>query len=187
MSDPWEEGEDTWESDDSEIEWAPELVVSLPSDPTPGMLRSRVDKALRGIGEDEAAAAFLVETDAIRDDLPALVQAARRWVMLDVADEAVNEWSPEGPSIAGHLAALAEPVGETSRWQYAVVNVGMYDTPRRMGEVLEVAGATGWELVHVYDKASNWKIVGFEKGFMLLKRLVPPGINPRRWCIVLRN
>ena len=39
-------------------------------------------------------------------------------------------------------------------------------------------------MVAVYDKASNW-FTGMEKGFMLLKRPVPAGVTPDRWCLML--
>lgn len=42
------------------------------------------------------------------------------------------------------------------RYQYAVVNVGMFRSPRRMGEVLGLAGQHGWRLITVHDKSSNW-------------------------------
>ena len=46
-----------------------------------------------------------------------------------------------------------------------------------------IAGSQGWELVSIYDMASNW-IGGFEKRFMLLKRPVPPGLQleETEWC-----
>ena len=63
------------------------------------------------------------------------------------------------------------------RWQYRVVNTGMFNTADRMTQTLGDLGAHGWELVGVYDKASNW-FQGAEKGFMLFKRPVAPGIEP---------
>lgn len=68
------------------------------------------------------------------------------------------------------------------KWQYAVVNVGMFNSPERMADVLAQAGSSGWELVTVYDKASNW-FAGMEKGFMLFKRPVPRGTTPLSWCV----
>lgn len=38
-------------------------------------------------------------------------------------------------------------------------------------------GAEGWELVHVYDKASNW-FANLEKGFVLFKRPVASDAEP---------
>lgn len=73
-----------------------------------------------------------------------------------------------------------------TRWQYAVVNIGSFGAIDRMRQVLGEAGAQGWELISVYDKASNW-FQGMEKGFMLLKRPVAPEveIGPDDWCITL--
>lgn len=62
-------------------------------------------------------------------------------------------------------------------WQYAIVNIGSFKTGDRLLTVLGVLGAERWELVHVYDKASNW-FAGFEKGFVLFKRPVPAGEKP---------
>lgn len=84
------------------------------------------------------------------------------------------------------LDALLEHVGCVERFQYAVVNVGMFNSADRMAGVLGAAGENGWELVTVYDKASNW-LGGMEKGFMLLKRRVPEGAGVSQWCITLRK
>ena len=81
--------------------------------------------------------------------------------------------------------ALTQPLGKgVQRWQYAIVNVGMFNSPQRMASVLSDAGAAGCELVSMYDKASNW-FGGMEKGFMLLKRAVPEGVTPDSWCLSL--
>jgi hypothetical protein len=55
-----------------------------------------------------------------------------------------------------------------------------------MQTVLGVAGEQGWQLVGVYDKASNWS-TSMEKGFMMLRRPVPAGVRlgPEEWCIAL--
>jgi hypothetical protein len=63
------------------------------------------------------------------------------------------------------------------RWQYRVVNTGMFNTADRLVRVLGDLGAHGWELVGIYDKSSNW-IQGAEKGFVLFKRAVPEGVEP---------
>lgn len=65
------------------------------------------------------------------------------------------------------------------RWQYAVVDIGLFNAASRLLSVLGALGSDGWQLVHVYDKASNW-LSGMEKGFVLFKRPVvgdaaPPG------------
>ena len=69
-------------------------------------------------------------------------------------------------------------------WQFAVINVGMFRAIDRFQRALGVAASQGWELVGVYDKASNW-LSGM--GFILLKRQVPPGAQVRdgEWCITL--
>jgi hypothetical protein len=79
---------------------------------------------------------------------------------------------------------VAIPGGETysehylgegrTRWQYGVVNIGMFSALDRMKAVLGHLGSEGWELVTVYDKGSNW-MSGMEKGFMMLKRPVHRG------------
>lgn len=61
------------------------------------------------------------------------------------------------------------------RWQYAVANIGAFLAMDRMQLILGSAGSQGWELVSVYDKASNW-FNGMEKGFMLLKRPVAANV-----------
>lgn len=71
----------------------------------------------------------------------------------------------------------AAPPYPGTRWQYAVANIGTFATGERLIRVLGSLGAQGWELVNVYDKASNW-IGGTEKGFMLFKRPVAPGQAP---------
>jgi hypothetical protein len=74
---------------------------------------------------------------------------------------------------------------ERMRWQYAVVNVGTFNTQGRLVLVLGSLGAEGWELVHVYDKASNW-LAGTEKGFALFKRAVAEGDSPPEgWAVAL--
>lgn len=84
------------------------------------------------------------------------------------------------------VQALLEPVANGDRFQYAVVNVGMFNSADRMAGVLASAGENGWELVTVYDKSSNW-LNGMEKGFMLLKRRVPEGATVKQWCVTLNN
>jgi uncharacterized protein DUF4177 len=69
------------------------------------------------------------------------------------------------------------PEGEGVRWQYRVVNVGMFNAPERLTNILGELGADGWELVHVYDKASNW-FANMEKGLAIFKRPVPASEKP---------
>lgn len=72
---------------------------------------------------------------------------------------------------------------ERMRWQYAVVNVGTFNTQARLVLVLGSLGSQGWELVHVYDKASNW-LAGAEKGFALFKRPIAEGVTPPEgWAV----
>ena len=61
-----------------------------------------------------------------------------------------------------------------TRWQYTVVNLGMFFAGDRLVSTLARLGADGWELVTIYDKSSNW-LAGMEKGFALFKRPVPDG------------
>lgn len=82
--------------------------------------------------------------------------------------------------------AFGDPFEGVRRWQYGVVNIGMFSSADRMSEVLSAAGSGGWELVSVYDKGSNW-MNGMEKGFMLFKRGVPDGVQPDTWCVSFRN
>ena len=77
---------------------------------------------------------------------------------------------------------FTEDIGAAKRWQYATVNTGMFNSAERLTEVLGEAGRVGWELVTVYDKSSNW-FGGMEKGFMLLRREVPEGVEPEAWSI----
>jgi hypothetical protein len=63
------------------------------------------------------------------------------------------------------------------RWQYRVVNIGAYFAHERLVQTLGALGQDGWELVTIYDKASNW-FDGMEKGFALFKRAVPDGEEP---------
>jgi hypothetical protein len=69
------------------------------------------------------------------------------------------------------------PPKSVGRWQYRVVNMGMFNAPERLAFVLGHLGAQGWELMHVYDKMSNW-IQSAEKGFAIFKRVVLPGEDP---------
>lgn len=73
------------------------------------------------------------------------------------------------------------------RWQYGVVNIGMFGALDRMAATLGHLGSQGWELVTVYDKASNW-MASMEKGFVLLKRPVPPGVrlSEEEWCVAVK-
>ena len=73
------------------------------------------------------------------------------------------------------------------RWQYCVVATRVFSQEERLVAALGEAGARGWELVTVFDKASNW-MQGFEKGFLLLKRPVLEGEEPDGpWVRLVRS
>ena len=82
--------------------------------------------------------------------------------------------NPDEPAQAAGVATSSE---HAVRWQYAVVSLGAFGAVGRLTKTLGHLGSEGWELVHVYDKASNW-FNGMEKGFALFKRLIPPGQEP---------
>lgn len=75
-------------------------------------------------------------------------------------------------------------LGDSPRWQYGVVALGSFNAFERIQSTLGALGESGWELITVYDKASNW-LNGFEKGFMLFKRAVPPGqrLDDDQWVV----
>ena len=85
-----------------------------------------------------------------------------------------------------NLDALGQPPDGVPRFQHAIINVGTFNNADRMAQVLATASRAGWELVTIYDKASNW-VGGWEKGFMLLKRPVPEGTSPQEWCVTIRS
>lgn len=154
------------------------LSIEWPADHNEGVVRSRVLLALESDGYREAAEEFVKLTSAVHEPADLYIEVAR---FVSITPE-----EPEsGAELAPQLSALAEPLGSKKRWQYAVVNIGMFGTAIRMTETLGAAGAGGWELISVFDKSSNW-IVG-EKGFMLLKRPVPEGLSPDEWCLNIRN
>ena len=96
--------------------------------------------------------------------------------------EQIAEATSGAPGGATH-PALRTPLGDEGvRWQYAVVDIGAFHSSARMAAVLGQAGAAGWELITVFDKQSNW-IGSMEKGFMMMKRPVPPGIDPGEWVV----
>jgi hypothetical protein len=91
-----------------------------------------------------------------------------------LAPPSASQLSPTGNRYTGPL------------WQFAVINIGSFRAAGRFQRALGAAASQGWELVGVYDKASNW-LSGMEKGFILLKRQVPAGVRLREdeWCISL--
>ena len=71
------------------------------------------------------------------------------------------------------------------RWQYVMVNIGVFNTAARMARILGYLGANGYELAVTFDKSSNW-LTGLEKGFMVFKRPVPAGAEPDGpWCEII--
>ena len=90
-----------------------------------------------------------------------------------------------GDQTAGLGGETIESLG-IQRWQYTVVNIGVFKSVDRMAAMLGNLGAEGWELAATMDKQSNW-FSGMEKGFLLFKRPVPPGRNPPHWCITVRS
>lgn len=63
------------------------------------------------------------------------------------------------------------------RFQYRIVNLGIFNAPERMARVFGALGQQGWELVTMYDKSSNW-FANMEKGFAIFKRTVLEGEEP---------
>lgn len=63
------------------------------------------------------------------------------------------------------------------RWQYHIVNMGMFNAADRMTAAFGQLGEQGWELVAVHDKASNW-LTSMEKGFAIFKRPVTEDEEP---------
>jgi hypothetical protein len=85
----------------------------------------------------------------------------------------------------GWAGSKTAAMGDVVRWQYTVVDIGSLNATMRLQGALGQLGSEGWELVHVYDKASNW-LDGMEKGFALFKRPVAPGEEPDGpWSAVL--
>lgn len=108
---------------------------------------------------------------------------------LDLAEafvEHVNSRDAAAPVLRGPANQLSQPLEGGARWQYAVVDVGIVSTGRRMAEVLWSAGVGGWELVHVVDKTSNW-VTNLEKGFMVFRRPVPEDVKVQEWCVNITN
>ena len=81
---------------------------------------------------------------------------------------------------------LRDQTYEGPYFQFAVINIGSFRAVGRLQRALGIAASEGWDLVAIYDKASNW-MQGMEKGFILLKRPVPDGRTMRadEWCITL--
>lgn len=63
------------------------------------------------------------------------------------------------------------------RFQYRIVNLGLFNAADRMVRTFATLGQDGWELVAMYDKSSNW-FANMEKGLAIFKRSVPEGREP---------
>ena len=162
-----------------------EVVVELPADGDGGMLRTRVQKALSEAGFRADADEFVEASRSHQGDIASLLEICSQWVTVaGVVDDARASHRQSLQASTGAFAALAEPLPEQSKWQYAIVNIGMFNSSSRMRDVLSVAGQNSWELVTIFDKGSNW-MIGMEKGFVLLKRPVPEGFTPKRWAIAI--
>lgn len=85
---------------DSEAARYPSAIVEIPTDVDPGMIRSRVQRALVDAGEDKASLDYLQQTDGIKDDFDALLTETAKWVTI------VQLPSP-GPTANGRLASVA--------------------------------------------------------------------------------
>lgn len=72
---------------------------------------------------------------------------------------------------------------DIQRYQYRIVQLGMFSTADRLAAALSELGRNGWELVTIYDKSSNW-LNNMEKGFALFKRDAPENVADDEWCIV---
>lgn len=84
---------------------------------------------------------------------------------------------PDLPQTPDREVSLPDAEPYDTRWQYRIVQLGAAFAARRLGITLSYFGQHGWELVSVYDKASNW-IANIENGFILFKKPVPPGDEP---------
>ena len=96
-------------------------------------------------------------------------------------DEHIAETMFKEADFASPSDPFWESMPNVPRWQYAVVNIGSFNSAERMQSMLARAGSHGWELTATMDKQSNWW--NMEKGFLLLKRPVPEGHKPQQWCI----
>ncbi len=97
-----------------------------------------------------------------------------------------NYWRNENNALNPVDDLFGDAPEGVQRWQYAVVNIGMFKSADRMAAMLASAGSRGWELAATVDKQSNW-FAGMEKGFLLLKRPVPAWTTPEQWCITVRS
>jgi hypothetical protein len=69
------------------------------------------------------------------------------------------------------------------RFQYRIVNLGFFKVTEQMVNAFGFLGESGWELVTVYDKSSNWAS-NMEKGFAIFKREVLDGDHPDgKWAL----
>ena len=131
----------------------------------------------------------VVSPDAVAAGLVVGLEGLTHTVALLNMDpiEARGRLSTNPPAMARleSTASAAElPRTDLTRWQYRIVNLGMFNAPGRMQASFAKLGSAGWELVTMYDKSSNW-FQGMEKGFALFKRPVPAGAGePSQWAFV---
>ena len=122
----------------------------------------------------------------VSDDVDHLAEAAQ-FVYF------VNTHSGTAASIHAVLAppSATEPSEDDDRtytgpfWQFAVINIGMFRAIDRFEKALGVAASQGWELVGVYDKASELA-GGHGEGLHLAEAPSPSGCaTPRRRVVHL--
>jgi hypothetical protein len=121
----------------------------------------------------------------VSNDVEHLAEAAEFVHQVNKSGAGATIHSVLAPPSAGQLSTTGDRY-TGPLWQFAVINIGSFRAAGRFQRALGAAASQGWELVGVYDKASNW-LSGMEKGFILLKRQVPPGARLREdeWCISL--
>lgn len=157
----------------------PELVVEIATDHSSERIVENV-AALLSTSKRAPVDQFRAEASRLSHARAPLIALARDWVTIREVDRSLPPPSASDP----RFVDLLEDLDVVERWQYAVVNTGMFNTAERLDAMLAAAGSAGWELIGVYDKASNWW-QGMEKGFAILRRRVPDGHHPRRWCYTI--
>lgn len=91
------------------------------------------------------------------------LQREERWREWARQERSAGVWAGE----MRRMESVRLPV--TTKWEYKVVDIGFFFVQSRLESTLARLGQDGWELVTVYDKASNLG-TGMEKGFVLFKR-----------------
>ncbi|MEY3640329.1 MAG: hypothetical protein RLZZ199_134 [Actinomycetota bacterium] len=73
----------------------------------------------------------------------------------------------------------------TKKFQYQIIDLGIFNVPDKIEKTFGHLGQNGWELVGVFDKASNW-LKGHERGFAIFKREVGDEVKANsRWARVV--